>query len=41
LEASLVINKIISYEDMAKGDWFKRMIVVGGDSFNDSVWGTD
>ncbi len=41
VEASLVINKIISYEEAANGEWFNRIIVVGGDSFDDSPWGTD
>ncbi|KAA0003935.1 MAG: hypothetical protein FE048_00625 [Thermoplasmata archaeon] len=41
LEVSVAVNKIIAYEAGAKGEWFKRMIVVGGDSFDDSPWGTD
>ncbi|MEA2053753.1 MAG: C25 family cysteine peptidase [Candidatus Thermoplasmatota archaeon] len=40
-EAYIVVNKIITYEKMEKGSWFNKMIVVGGDSFNDSQWGTD
>lgn len=33
LEIRIMVNKIINYENSAYGeDWFKRMVVVGGDS---------
>lgn len=41
IEAWVVVNKITGYESTSPGDWFDRMIVVGGDSFDDSPWGTD
>ncbi len=28
-----VVNKIINYENNARGNWFKRIILVGGDTF--------
>ena len=32
--AKTVVNKIISYEDKAFGeDWFKRLVLIGGDTF--------
>jgi len=36
-EVKLMVNKIIEYEtsDAANQDWFKRMVVVGGDTFPD------
>jgi len=42
-EVKTVVNKIISYENTAAGkDWFTRMVVMGGDTF-DKSWeaGTD
>ena len=37
-EVKLMVNKIIEYEtgDAANKPWFKRMVLVGGDSYNDS-----
>ncbi|RLF45035.1 MAG: hypothetical protein DRN17_03300, partial [Thermoplasmata archaeon] len=36
--AKTVVNKIISYEDKAFGeDWFKRLVLIGGDTFPE--WG--
>ncbi|HEC82284.1 MAG TPA: peptidase C25, partial [Thermoplasmatales archaeon] len=34
-ELETVINKIISYENTADDSWFKRAVLVGGDTFND------
>lgn len=42
-EVKTVVNKIITYENTAAGnDWFTRMVVIGGDTF-DKSWeaGTD
>ncbi|MCD6482025.1 MAG: peptidase C25, partial [Thermoplasmata archaeon] len=37
-----VIDKIIGYENNARNqEWFKRMVVIGGDSFPDKDLGTD
>jgi hypothetical protein len=42
VEAWLTVDKIIAYESGAAGDWYKRFLVAGGDSFNDMPqWGTD
>ncbi len=42
IEAWLTVDKIITYESTAAGDWYKRFVVAGGDSFNDMPqWGTD
>ncbi len=42
IEAWLAVDKIITYESSAAGDWYKRFLVAGGDSFNDGPrWGTD
>lgn len=41
IETFIVVNKIIVYESSLSDNWFNRMIVVGGDSFDDSPWGTD
>ncbi|HDS59823.1 MAG TPA: hypothetical protein ENN54_06005 [Thermoplasmatales archaeon] len=41
IEVAIVVNKIVGYESTSPGDWFDRMVVVGGDSFDDSPWGTD
>ncbi len=38
-EVKTVTNKIIAYESSAGGDWFDRMILIGGDSHDDA--GTD
>ncbi len=39
-EVKIMINKIINYEENAYGsDWYNKMILCGGDSFDDS--GTD
>ncbi|MBC7129059.1 MAG: peptidase C25 [Thermoplasmatales archaeon] len=41
-EVKQLINKIINYENNAFGkEWFKRMVVIGGDSFPDIEVGTD
>lgn len=41
-EVKQLINKIINYENNAFGkEWFKRMVVIGGDSFPDLEVGTD
>jgi hypothetical protein len=38
-EVKTVVDKIITYEDNTYDQpWFKRMIVVGGDSFCENVW---
>jgi hypothetical protein len=42
-EVKTIVNKIITYENTAAGtDWFNRMVVIGGDTF-DKSWeeGTD
>lgn len=40
VEVYIVVNKIISYETTSAGSsWFKRMVVVGGDPYDDQ--GTD
>jgi hypothetical protein len=40
LEVTMIVNKIISYEKQAADpSWFKKIVVVGGDPYNDS--GTD
>ncbi len=41
-EVKTMVSKIIQYEENAgNGDWFKRMVVIGGDSFPDQDIGTD
>ncbi|MEA2054157.1 MAG: C25 family cysteine peptidase [Candidatus Thermoplasmatota archaeon] len=41
-EVNLVVDRIIKYETSTYGqDWFKRMVVIGGDSFPDQEVGTD
>ncbi len=41
-ELQTVVNKIINYEDKTYGqDWFRKFIVIGGDSFPDKDVGTD
>ena len=41
-EVKIMVNKIIEYENTAYGqEWFKRMVVIGGDSFPDQEFGTD
>jgi hypothetical protein len=38
----IMVDKIIAYEDNTYGaPWFKTMVVVGGDTFNDSYYGDD
>ena len=39
-EAYFVVNKIIKYDSL-HGNWFKKMVAIAGDSFNDSEFGTD
>ena len=42
MEAKLMIDKIIEYEENAYGkSWFKKFITIGGDSFPDKEVGTD
>ncbi|RLF31286.1 MAG: hypothetical protein DRN07_07530 [Thermoplasmata archaeon] len=41
IEAFFVVSKIMRYDATEKGEWFNRFVVVAGDSFNDSSWGTD
>ena len=37
-EVETMVNKIINYENTAYGhDWFKKMVVIGGDSFEDNI----
>ncbi len=33
MEVRIMVNKIIEYETGSKGEWFKRMVVVAGDTF--------
>jgi hypothetical protein len=42
-EVRVMVNKIIHYEKKTSTSdpWFKTMVVVGGDSFDDSPYGTD
>jgi len=41
-EVDIMVDKIMRYETNTYGDdWFKRMVVVGGDSHNDLDVGTD
>ena len=41
-EVRTLVNKIIDYEENTNGQqWFKNMIVCGGDTFNDSEYGCD
>ena len=41
-EVRTVVRKIINYESKPiDQDWYKRMVLVGGDSFDDSPWGTN
>lgn len=41
IEAFFIVSKIIRYDATERGDWFNRFVVVAGDSFDDSPWGTD
>ena len=42
LEVKIVVNKIINYENKPiDSSWFKRMVVVAGDGFDDSPYGTN
>ena len=37
-EVMVMVNKIITYETTAHGqEWFNRMVVIGGDSFEDDI----
>ena len=39
-EVKTMVDKIITYENTAAGtDWFKRMVVIGGDTFDKSIEG--
>ena len=39
-EVKTVVDKIITYENTAAGaDWFKRMVLIGGDTFDKSIEG--
>ncbi len=41
-EVKTVVNRIIEYETTTYGQsWFKKMVVIGGDSFPDEEFGTD
>jgi len=41
-EVKTVVNKIIKYESTpVDQSWYNRMVLVGGDSFDDSVFGTN
>jgi len=40
-EVKLMVEKIIKYETNFNKEWFKRMVVIGGDSFPDKEVGTD
>jgi hypothetical protein len=41
-EVKTVVKKIINYESKPiDSDWYKRMILVGGDGFDDSAYGTN
>jgi len=40
-EVGIMVEKIINYEESGGGEWFKRMVVIGGDSFPDKDLGTD
>lgn len=40
-EVKRIVNRIINYETTTRGkDWFNRMAVIGGDSFDDISWNT-
>ncbi len=41
IETFFTVKKMIGYDENEKGEWFNRMVVCAGDSFNDSEWGTD
>jgi len=42
LEVKTVVNKIIKYETKPiDSSWYKKMVVVGGDGFDDSPYGTN
>ncbi|HEC76499.1 MAG TPA: peptidase C25 [Thermoplasmatales archaeon] len=41
IEVRIMVNKIIEYENTADDSWFKKMVVIGGDSFPDQEVGTD
>ncbi|MEF8879484.1 MAG: C25 family cysteine peptidase [Candidatus Thermoplasmatota archaeon] len=34
-ELNIIVDKIINYENMEKGDWFDRMVMVSGDHWDD------
>ena len=41
-EVKTVVKKIINYESKPiDPDWYKRIVLVGGDGFNDSAYGTN
>ncbi|HEC76154.1 MAG TPA: hypothetical protein ENI33_02700 [Thermoplasmatales archaeon] len=41
-EVSIVVNKIINYEENTRGkEWFKRIVVAGGNTLDDRAFGTD
>ena len=41
-EVKTIVNKIITYENTTAGkDWFNRMVVAGGDTYNDLSYGTN
>ncbi|KAA0007806.1 MAG: hypothetical protein FE036_03005 [Thermoplasmata archaeon] len=41
-EVSIVVNKIISYEENTHGkNWFRRIVVAGGNTLVDRIFGTD
>lgn len=40
-EVKQMVEKIIEYESNGNKEWFKRMVVIGGDSFPDKEVGTD
>ena len=42
MEVKTMVDKIITYESNTYGQqWFKKMVVIGGDSFPDQEFGTD
>jgi len=41
IETFFVVRKLVKYEKPSVKDWFNKMVVCAGDSFNDSEWGTD
>ncbi len=40
-EVSIVVNKIINYENSHCKEWFRRIVVAGGNTFDDRSLGTD